>query len=184
LKLAVAEIGNITERQINKMVDPSTNDCLPAFLTNKPGLNSGLMIIQYAAAGIVSENKVLVHPASADSIPTSANTEDHVSMGTIAARQALEITENVEKVITYSILTGFYALSLRLEQFRQVKMEYSPEKRLAKATYEFYRILQETNKEFDIDNKFLSKDRFYKPEIKVLHANFDAFAEIADKYLS
>lgn len=184
LKLAVAEIGNITERQINKMVDSATNDCLPSFLVNDTGLNSGLMIIQYAAAGIVSENKVLVHPASADSIPTCENTEDHVSMGTIAARQALQITENVEKIITYAILTGFYAVTLRLEQFKKVKMEYQPAKRLAKATFEFYNILQETNKEFDIDNKFLSKDRYYKPEIKVIHANFDKFALIADKYLS
>jgi histidine ammonia-lyase len=184
LKLAVAEIGNITERQINKMVDPATNDCLPGFLTRDRGLNSGLMIIQYAAASIVSENKVLVHPASSDSIPTSANTEDHVSMGTIAARQALEITENVEKIITYSVFTGFYAVSLRLEQFRNVKMEYLPEKRLAEATCEFYKFLRETNKEFDMDNRFLSKDRFYKPEIEVLHANFDAFAKIAEKYLS
>jgi histidine ammonia-lyase len=142
------------------------------------------MIIQYAAASIVSENKVLVHPASADSIPTSANTEDHVSMGTIAARQALQITENVEKIITYAMLTGFYAVSLRLEQFRNVKMEYQPEKRLAKATNEFYKSLRETNKEFDIDNKFLSKDRFYKPELKLLQANFDVFTKIADKYMS
>jgi histidine ammonia-lyase len=182
LKLAVAEIGNIVERQINKMVDPATNDDLPGFLTNVSGLNSGLMIIQYAAASIVSENKVLVHPASADSIPTSANTEDHVSMGTIAARQALEITDNVEKVITYAMLTGFYAVSLRLQQFQNVKMEHQPEKRLAKATYKFYRSLQKTNKQFDIDNKFLSKDRFYQPEIKLLHAGFDQFAGIAEKY--
>ena len=183
LKLAVAEIGNISERQINKMLDPATNDGLPAFLVNNAGLNSGLMILQYAAASIVSENKVLVHPASADSIPTCANTEDHVSMGTIAARQALQITENTEKVITYSILTGFYALSMRLEQFKNAGMEYQPQQRLANATYAFYKFLQETNKEFDTGNKFLGKDRFFKPELILLQSKMDAFAAIADKYL-
>ena len=182
LKLAVAEIGNITERQINKLVDSSTNDGLPRFLANDTGLNSGLMIIQYAAASIVSENKVLVHPASADSIPTSENMEDHVSMGTIAARQALQITENAEKIIAYAVFTGFYALTMRLELFKKVRMENQPQKRLAKATYDFYIFLQKTNQEFDIDNKFLGKDRFFKPELELLHANFDAFADIADKY--
>ena len=81
-----------------RSVDSATNDCLPSFLVGNSGLNSGLMIVQYAAAAIASENKVLVHPASADSIPTCENTEDHVSMGTTAARQALEIAGNVEKI--------------------------------------------------------------------------------------
>jgi len=103
-------------------------------------------------------------------------------MGTIAARQALQITENVEKVITYSILTGYYAVSMRLEQFKKVSMEYLPLNRLAKATYEFYHFLQETNKEFDLENKFLSKDRFFKPELILLQSKFDSFAAIADKY--
>jgi histidine ammonia-lyase len=79
---------------------------LPAFLTAYPGVNSGLMILQYTAASLVSENKVLAHPASVDSIPTSANQEDHVSMGTIAARQAAEILENVRNVIAIEIIAA------------------------------------------------------------------------------
>jgi len=103
LKIAISEIGNISERRTNRQVDPSLND-LPAFLTAYPGLNSGLMILQYTAAALVSENKVLSHPASVDSIPTSANQEDHVSMGTIAARQAREILENVRYILSIEIL--------------------------------------------------------------------------------
>ncbi|MCL2034831.1 MAG: histidine ammonia-lyase [Oscillospiraceae bacterium] len=103
LKIAIAEIGNISERRINRQVDPSLNG-LPAFLTAYPGVNSGFMILQYTAASLVSENKVLAHPASVDSIPTSANQEDHVSMGTIAARQAREIYENVKYILGIEIL--------------------------------------------------------------------------------
>jgi len=98
LKLALAELGSISERRLNRLMDSHLSD-LPAFLTAYPGENSGLMIVQYTAASLVSENKVLVHPASADSIPTSANQEDHVSMGTIAARQAREILENVRYIL-------------------------------------------------------------------------------------
>ena len=105
LKVAVAELGNISERRINRLVDRSLSD-LPSFLTAYPGVNSGFMILQYTAASLVSENKVLAHPASADSIPTSANQEDHVSMGTIAARQAREILENVRNVLSIEILAA------------------------------------------------------------------------------
>jgi histidine ammonia-lyase len=105
LKIAVAEQGNISERRISRLVDRSLSD-LPAFLTAYPGVNSGFMILQYTAASLVSENKVLAHPASVDSIPTSANQEDHVSMGTIAARQAREILENVQYVLAIEILAA------------------------------------------------------------------------------
>ena len=105
LKTALAEIGNISERRINRLVDPHLSG-LPAFLTKEGGVNSGLMIAQYTAASLVSENKVLVHPASADSIPTSANQEDHVSMGTIAARQAAEILENVRYVLAIEMIAA------------------------------------------------------------------------------
>lgn len=105
LKLALAEIGNIAERRINRLLDSHLSD-LPPFLTAYPGVDSGLMITQYTAASLVSENKVLVHPASADSIPTSANQEDHVSMGTIAARQAKEILENVRYILAIECLSA------------------------------------------------------------------------------
>jgi len=105
LKLAIAELGNISERRTNRLLDVHLSE-LPPFLTAFPGVDSGLMITQYVAAALVSENKVLVHPASADSIPTSANQEDHVSMGTIAARQASEILDNVCNVIAIEMLAA------------------------------------------------------------------------------
>ena len=94
------------------MVNPALSD-LPAFLVEKGGLNSGFMIVQYSAASLVSENKVLAHPASVDSIPSSANQEDHVSMGTIAARKARTILDNTRKVIAMEILTACQAIDLR-----------------------------------------------------------------------
>jgi len=109
LKIALAEIGNISERRTSRLVDSKLSD-LPAFLTAYPGVNSGFMILQYTAASLVSENKVLAHPASVDSIPTSANQEDHVSMGTIAARQAREILENVQYVLAIEILAAAQGL--------------------------------------------------------------------------
>jgi len=105
LKVAIAELGDISERRINRLLDGHLSS-LPAFLTANPGVNSGLMILQYTAASLVSENKVLCHPASCDSIPTSAEQEDHVSMGTIAARQAREILENVTYVLAAELLAA------------------------------------------------------------------------------
>jgi len=112
LKIAVSEIADISERRIEQMVNPSLSG-LPAFLTEHGGLNSGLMITQYVAASLVSENKVLSHPASVDSIPTSANQEDHVSMGTIAARQAMEIVANVRNVLAIELICAAQALDMR-----------------------------------------------------------------------
>jgi histidine ammonia-lyase len=105
LGIALCEIANSSERRIERLVNPQLND-LPAFLTAKGGLHSGFMIAQYAAAALVSENKVLAHPASVDSIPSSANQEDHVSMGTIAARKAKEILKNAQNVIAIELLAG------------------------------------------------------------------------------
>lgn len=133
MKLAVAEMGNIMERQINKMVDAATNDGLPPFLIQGAGLNNGLMIPQYTAASIVSENKVLVHPASADSIPTSANQEDHVSMGPIAGRQLLQIITNVQRILAIHILTAKQAVAMRLKQFDSIVPT-----QMAEATKELY----------------------------------------------
>ena len=113
LKTALAEIGSISERRINRMLDANLSD-LPPFLTAYPGVDSGLMITQYTAAALVSENKVLAHPACVDSIPTSANQEDHVSMGTIAARQAREILENVRQVIAIEMLVAAQGLDFLL----------------------------------------------------------------------
>jgi histidine ammonia-lyase len=113
LALAVAELGNISERRSAKLMDRHHNDGLPPFLAGRGGVESGLMIAQYTAAALVSENKVLIHPASGDSIPTSANQEDHVSMGTIAARQAAEVIANVRRVIAVELLCATRALEIR-----------------------------------------------------------------------
>jgi histidine ammonia-lyase len=108
-KIAIAELANISERRTEYLLDPALSG-LPAFLAKQGGLNSGLMISQYTAASLVSENKVLAHPASVDSIPTSANQEDHVSMGTTAARQARMILENARWVIAIEVLNAAQAL--------------------------------------------------------------------------
>jgi histidine ammonia-lyase len=113
-KLALAELGSISERRIALLQDPHLNDHLPAFLGSDTGLAAGLMLLQYTAAALASENKVLAHPASADSIPTSANQEDHVSMGPIAGRQARTILEHVERIVAIELLCAARALDLRL----------------------------------------------------------------------
>jgi len=113
LALAVAELGSISERRTAKLMDRNHSSGLPAFLVNNGGIQSGLMIAQYTAAALVSENKVLVHPASSDSIPTSANQEDHVSMGTIAARHARQVVHNVWRVIAIELICAAQALELR-----------------------------------------------------------------------
>jgi histidine ammonia-lyase len=111
LSMAVAELANISERRIERLVNPMLSG-LPAFLVSDGGLNSGFMIAQYTAAALVSENKVLCHPASVDSIPTSANKEDHVSMGTIAARQSRDVISNTANVVAIELLCGAQALDL------------------------------------------------------------------------
>ena len=131
LGIASAELANISERRLERLINPSLSNGLPAFLTEKGGVNSGFMIIQYSAASLVSENKVLAHPASVDSIPSSANQEDHVSMGTIAARKAREITDNARKVIAMELLAACQAIDLR------------EEKSLGKGTKIAYKIIRE-----------------------------------------
>jgi histidine ammonia-lyase len=106
LALAVAELGNISERRTERLVNPSLSEGLPPFLVEEGGLNSGFMIPQYVAAALVSENKVLAHPASVDSIPTSAGQEDHVSMGNAAGLKALRVLDNVERTLAIELLAG------------------------------------------------------------------------------
>jgi histidine ammonia-lyase len=106
LAIAVSELANISERRIERLVNPNLSDGLPAFLTSDGGLNSGFMIPQYVAASLVSENKPLCHPASVDSIPTSAGQEDHVSMGNAAGLKAWQVLANVERVLAIELLAG------------------------------------------------------------------------------
>jgi len=112
LGIAVSELGSISERRIAVMMDPNITD-LPAFLVREPGINSGLMMAQTTAAALVSENKILAHPASVDSIPTSLNQEDHVSMGTIASRKAREIANNTEEVLAIEFLCAYQGVCFR-----------------------------------------------------------------------
>ena len=110
LAMAVAELASISERRIERLVNPSLSDGLPPFLVEEGGLNSGFMIPQYVAAALVSENKVLAHPASVDSIPTSAGQEDHVSMGNAAGLKALRVLENAEHTLAIELLAGAQAV--------------------------------------------------------------------------
>lgn len=112
LAIALAEFANVSERRTERLVNPALNNHLPAFLTKNGGLNSGFMIAQYAAAALVSENKILAHPASVDSIPSSANQEDHVSMGTIAARKAAEILKNTQRVLAIELFAAGQAAGI------------------------------------------------------------------------
>jgi histidine ammonia-lyase len=114
VKAAIAELGSIAERRTALLVDPRLNGGLPPFLAGASGLESGMMLYQYTAAALVSENKVLAHPASVDSVPTSANQEDHVSMGSIAARHAWAVLEHVERIVGIELVVAAQALDLRL----------------------------------------------------------------------
>lgn len=113
LTVSICELGNISERRSAKLTDKAFSEGLPAFLVSDPGLNSGMMIPQYVAAALVSENKNLAHPASVDSIPTSANMEDHVSMGMHAGLHAMRALGNVEKILGIEYLIAAQALDLR-----------------------------------------------------------------------
>jgi histidine ammonia-lyase len=113
LGIVVAELGSISERRIEKLINPALSG-LPAFLTKEGGLHSGLMMVQVSAASLTSENKVLAHPASVDSIPTSADKEDHVSMGTIAARKGRDIVKNVEQILAMELLCAVQGLEFLL----------------------------------------------------------------------
>ena len=115
LKFSLTELGNMSERRTARMMDADSNQgILPMFLTEKGGLNSGFMMAQYTAAALAAENKVLAHPASADSIPTSANVEDHVSFGATAARQAEEILGNVETIVAIELMSAAQGIDFRL----------------------------------------------------------------------
>lgn len=144
LCMALSELANISERRIERLVNPQLSG-LPAFLVSDGGLNSGFMIAQYTAASLVSENKVLSHPACVDSIPTSANKEDHVSMGSISARKCREIVKNTEYVIVIELLCGAQAMDL----FTNMKP--------GEGTLVAYRIIRDAVPHLDKD-RILSKD--------------------------
>lgn len=141
LTIALAEIGNVAERRIERMVNPALSG-LPAFLVKDGGLNTGFMVPQYTAAALVSENKVLSHPACVDSIPTSANQEDHVSMGSISARQAGEVLENVMRVLAIELMTSAQAI------------EFNSKGKLGKGTSIAYDMIREKVTKYENDRIF------------------------------
>ena len=148
LAIAMSAAGSISECRIEKMINTSMSE-LPPFLARNGGLNSGLMIVQVAAASLVSENKILSHPASVDSIPTSADKEDHVSMGTIAARKLKTIIENVEKIAAMELLTAKQALGFHLPLKPAAAVQ---------ATYEF----------LDPEIPFAENDRYFGRDIEII----------------
>ncbi len=146
LGIALSEMANIAERRIERMVNSNLSNGLPPFLVAKPGINSGFMIVQYSAASLVSENKVFSHPASVDSIPSSANQEDHVSMGSISARKAEMILHNTRKVIAMELFAAAQAIDFRNPNL------------LAKATKKVYDMIRK-------DIPFIEKDMTMYPFI-------------------
>jgi len=116
LAIALTELGNISERRIMRLNDATSNaKVLPSFLTREGGLNSGFMITQYTAAALATENKILAHPASVDTIPTSANVEDHVSMGATAGLKARQVLENVEHILAIELMAAAQGIDFRRE---------------------------------------------------------------------
>lgn len=137
LAFSVAELGNISERRIMRLTDECSNThVLPAFLTNEGGLNSGFMIVQYTAAALATENKVLSHPASVDTIPTSANVEDHVSMGATAALKLRSVLDNVEQILAIELMSAAQGVDFR-------KQAIGPDKTLGQGTRGVYALLRE-----------------------------------------
>lgn len=132
LKLAISELANVSERRSERLINPQLSEGLAPFLTKHGGVCSGFMIAQYAAASMVSENKIYAHPACVDSIPSSGNQEDHVSMGTTAARTAAMILDNAQKVLGIELFAASQAICLR----RRGRMKMAP---VTKAVYEYIR---------------------------------------------
>jgi len=155
LALALAELGNISERRLTRLTDECSNrETLPAFLIKHGGLNSGFMLVQYTAAALASENKVLAHPASVDTIPTSANMEDHVSMGAAAARQARQVADNVECILALELFAAAQAIDFRRERL-------GPEARLGRGTAPVYELIRQRV-------PFLARDAVMYPYIETV----------------
>ena len=161
LAIVLCEVGSISERRIFKMSDKNQNYGLPSFLIENSGLESGLMLAQYTAASLVSENKSLAHPASIDSIPTCENQEDHVSMAPIAARKARMILENVKKIIAIEYLFATQALDLRFKKIEPSGKNLDKSGLLGKGTVIAYQKIREVV-------PFIKIDRPIYPHLEIL----------------
>ncbi len=113
MTIAATELGNISERRTDRLLDPERSSGLPAFLSPRPGINSGYMLLQYTAAALVAESRVLSHPASVESIPTSGSQEDHVSMGWGAGRKLFQVLDNISRVLAVEILCAVQGIEYR-----------------------------------------------------------------------
>ena len=149
LAIALSELGNISERRIMRLTDEASNaHVLPAFLTEDGGLNSGFMIVQYTAAALCTENKVLAHPASVDTIPSSANVEDHVSMGMTAALKLRQVAENLETILGLELFCAAQGIDFR-------RRDIGKDKFLGKGTSSVYASIRKTV-------PFIEKDDYLK----------------------
>ncbi len=157
LGIAMSELGNISERRIARLIDESVNThVLPAFLTREGGLNSGFMIVQYTAAALATESKVLAHPASVDTIPTSANVEDHVSMGCTAALKARRINNNVERILGIELMAGAQGIDFRKEVL-------GADRHMGKGTHPVYDLIRQ-------HVPFIERDTVLYPHMETVRA--------------
>jgi histidine ammonia-lyase len=173
LGLAMSELGNISERRIMRLTDESSNThTLPAFLTRDGGLNSGFMILQYTAAALATESKVLSHPASVDSIPTSANVEDHVSMGATAALKARRILNNVGRILAIELMAAAQGIDFRREDLPEGT-------RLGRGTAAAYAQIRQLV-------PFIERDTVLYPYMNAIHAlaTSEAFVKAVDDALA
>src|SRR5436190_2226146 len=155
LAMALTELGNISERRIMRLTDEASNaHVLPAFLTENGGLNSGFMIVQYTAAALCTENKILSHPASVDTIPSSANVEDHVSMGLTAALKLRQIARNLQSIVALEFLCAAQAIDFR-------KQELGKDKRLGNGTSRMYETIRSKV-------PFIAQDTYMKQHIEAV----------------
>lgn len=152
LTIALTELGNISERRIMRLTDEASNaHVLPAFLTENGGLNSGFMIVQYTAASLCTENKILAHPASVDTIPSSANVEDHVSMGATAALKLRQVAENLTDILSLELFCAAQGIDFR-------KKQIGAGKRLGAGTRSIYALIRSKI-------PFIEKDEYLKDHI-------------------
>ncbi|MGB2752169.1 MAG: histidine ammonia-lyase [Pyrinomonadaceae bacterium] len=157
LTIALTELGNISERRIMRLTDEASNaHILPPFLTECGGLNSGFMILQYTAAALCTENKILAHPASVDTIPSSANVEDHVSMGATGALKLRQVAENLETILSLELMCAAQGVDFR-------KKALGANKRLGNGTRDIYNRIRSAV-------PFIEKDEYLKDHIESVRA--------------
>jgi histidine ammonia-lyase len=162
LTIALAELGNISERRTMRLTDDNSNaHVLPPFLTEHGGLNSGFMIVQYTAAALCTENKILAHPASVDTIPSSANVEDHVSMGATAALKLRQVADNLTNILAIELLCAAQGIDFRKQRMGNIS-------RLGKGTGAIYQAIRS-------EVPFVERDQYLKGYIEKVRKIVETF---------